>query len=444
MNKNFQLEVIKFFVKDKFALNLINDIDGSAVFDFPQYNAVFELLKGYTEKYKVVTELSLLQYLDDVTSKKPIKPASLTKIQNTIKLLFREELKADPVQLRDKVIEYAQEKMSTDLIADLAPRLSEGLETFKELQKGFNRVVGLSETSLLAKENPGIGGGLIAGHKDRDFTPLEMSGQPTKFRRLNSLMNLGGFSSPELVIFVAKAKFGKTAFLMDMAVWYMVSGLQCYYADGENGKDPLLMRYYQALMKLPESDVLKPEHREFMNEQIRWYGMTGGDINMENYPANVATFSDIERDIDKIENDTGIKYNVGVWDYLDLWRSINPKFRGEKRHNIQAVYHDAIRLQTEREMFGISITQIKETAIHKKHYQEGDVEEDKAKSKNCHAMFGLPQTETEEKADVFRCHPIVQRRGKPTGTVYMSKDLSIGAIDELTQEQYEERLEDYI
>ena len=440
MIKSFQLECLKVLARESWALRLVDDIDGNAMFDFKDYYATFELLKGYKEKYNSeATRPGLLQFLDDVNTKKPLNPKSYLSVSNVIKTVFTADLEANEVQIRDKLIEYAQHKMSKDVLKEFTPRLDEGKEIYKEIVTGLNRVLNLDNIDEV--ETTGLGsGGLIAGHPDRDFSDIILSGKQTKFRALNSLLNIGGFEAPELQIFVAKEKFGKTAILLDYAIWYMSCGYKMYYADFENGKNPLMMRLYQTLMQVEEVKVLLPENARLMSEMIRWHGMRGGEIELESFSAHVSTAADIDSHQRKIEKETGITFNGNLYDYADLIAAIDPNKRVIKRHNIQAVYHDLINLQKNRNQFGISITQIKNEAHGQKYYKEGDVEEDKAKSKNCHGMYGMPQTKTEEIAGVFRIHPIAVRRGKPFGTVYMRKNLAIGRIEEITKEEWEEAI----
>lgn len=440
MIKSFQLECLKVLARESWALRLVPDIDGNTMFDFADYAGTFELIKGFSEKYNTSpSQTGLLQFLADVNKNKPLNPKSYISISQTIKTVFSTALEASEQQVKDKLIEYAQRKMTKDLFKEYSPRIDEGVEVYQELRKGLDRVLGLDDIEEAEKTGLG-GGGLIAGHPDRNFSNVELTGKQSKFRGFNSLLNIGGFDAPELQIFVAKEKFGKTAIMLDWAIWYMSCGEKVYYADFENGKEPLLMRLYQTLMQVPETKVLLPENARLMSEMIKWYGMRGGDIELEEFSAHVSTAADIDAHQEKIEKETGITFTANMYDYADLIAAIDPNQRVIKRHNIQAVYHDLVRLQKSRGQFGISITQIKNEAHGKKFYLEGDVEEDKAKSKNCHGMYGMPQTKTEQLAGVFRIHPIAVRRGVPFGTVYMRKDLAIGRIEEISKEDWEDAI----
>jgi hypothetical protein len=440
MIKSFQLECLKVLARESWALRLIDDIDGKAMFDFSDYHATFELLKGYKAKYNSeATRPGLLQFLDDTNQHKPINPKSYLSISNTVKTVFTAEVEANEAQVREKLIQYAQRKMSKDVLKEFTPRLEEGTEIYKEIITGLNRVLDLERVE--EKEKTGLGGGgLIAGHDSRDFSDVILSGKQTKYKGLNRLLNIGGFEAPELQVFVAKEKFGKTAVMLDWAIWYMACGYKMYYADFENGKKPLMMRLYQTLMQVEEVKTLLPENRRLMNEMIRWHGMRGGEIELESFSAHVSTVADIDTHQHIIQKETGIEFDGNCYDYADLIAAIDPNKRVIKRHNIQAVYHDLINMQKARNQFGITITQIKNEAHGKKFYIEGDVEEDKAKSKNCHGMYGMPQTKTEELAGVFRIHPVAVRRGKPFGLVYCRKNLAIGRIEEITKEEWEDAI----
>lgn len=436
MIKEFEVQLLAFLARQKDCIMFLPLLDRD-IFNFTEFKGAFDIVKDYQEKYKRLgSEADLLQHLYEFNETKPLSNTTFDKLALTIKLLFKSRLDANPDKFREKIVEHCQFRQMANLVTEYAPRLKDGIEIYREMRRGMDKVIALEERLTNEVVNPGR---WVFSEADFGLLDPENSlSHPTRFHAINDLMTTGGIMSPELIIFLAEQKFGKTMFLLDMALWYACNGLPVYYADGENGENALQVRYYQAILKCPEAALFDMEQRELLTELIRWNKLRGGDIRLKNFPANVTCMNDITVDLEEQEEKTGIKFKGIIYDYLDLWKANDVTARKDKRINIQHVYHDAIRLQNSKEMFGISISQINRDARiteRKKYYTEEDPDEDFAKTKNCHAMYGLVQTPKEALAGVVRAHVVCQRRGKKVGNCYMTINRETGDFVEIDKER---------
>lgn len=444
MIKEFQLQLLVYLATFKDAVKYYEYLDRD-IFDFKDYKAVFDIVLDYHKSTGVQgKQPDLLQHLFDFDKKKPLSPSAFGKIDETIKLLFVTVMESNPEKLREKVIEYSQYKMTANVFKEYAPKLKTGnVEIYREVKSRLDKVLGLENVLGNQESNPGL------YIPDIDFSLMNPdslgNGFYTPFTGLDGMLGAGGIMSPELFVFVAEAKFGKTALLLNLALWYWCCGLNVYYADGENGEKALMLRVYQAILQCVDTELFDPEQRELLKELVKWYNMRGGRIRVKNHPANITTVADMELDMMGQQEDLGIKFDVGLWDYADLWLCNTPSARKDKRVNIQHVYHDIIGMHTRNDMFGFTVSQINKKgkiSNKKKFYYEQDLDEDFAKTKNCHKCYGVVQTPDEAKAGVGRIHVVCQRRGTNIGQVFVTIDRKRQVYNEISKEEAIEMIED--
>ena len=133
-------------------------------------------------------------------------------------------------------------------------------------------------------------------------------------------------------------------------------------------------------------------------------------MKIDFYPPKVKSIADVEAELEYLRDEYNWIPNMICYDYLDLMKPINPKVT-DKRLAIQEVYFDAIRLNKKWGTFAITMSQVTRDAVNKKTLSMKDFAEDFGKAANAHAAFALCQDEEEEKLNITRIVPVMQREG---------------------------------
>lgn len=427
MLEDYQYELMKFLLVDKCARKHIPRLD-SDIFSVPTLKIIYQLLNKYFEGWKKQpTILDMRQYLNDFKDKGKLDEPAYALVSSAIADCYHHELKINPEQAEEKLIEYAQYLMTKSMVKNYGPKLKDGLKIYREMLSEMTKIVSIADFEDEIKKGIGY---VIKGHGQRPMSGLS-NAHPTFLDGLNKLTSSGGFESPELVIFMGKPKGGKTTVLINLVKNYLLDGLNVYYADGENGKIKILTRLHQSMCNLTKPQILTGEYDAFISEAIMWYGMRGGDMEINTFPANQHSMRDVAAHLDELQDVDGWVPDVFASDYPDLYVANDVSKRKDKRINIQNVYHDHISLLNERKMFGLGLTQVKQSALEKDTFTLDDADEDFGKSKNVHAMFGINQTEDEEAMGIARIVPAVQREGAPFGTCFVSIDKERCLVTEL-------------
>jgi len=294
-----------------------------------------------------------------------------------------------------------------------------------------------------------IGTGFLLADADKPEKRNDTIYHRTFLPKLNMLSGGKGWASPELIIFAGEQKIGKTAVVVNLAKNFVLSGLKVFVADAENGKYQWKSRVKQSMLDCKESEITTEENKKLYKQLVETYKLLGGDMVIEFYPAGTASARDVENDLDILEDKFGWIPDVIIWDYPD-WFVANDKYkRREKRINIQHVYMDIVALNDSKGCFSVGLSQIVRSAIGKPSYDNTDLDEDFAKTKNAHRVFGICQTKheirnkktkeiiyaNEEKLGILRLEPIAQRQGSSRGacTVRINKEHSY--IEPMTIEE---------
>lgn len=408
MTLEFQSELLKFLVQDKAGKKYISFLD-SSIFDIAENGIAFDVIQGFFKKYNNRPSKSdILEFFaiqtKETTANIPKEAYNL--IENSLKEAFN-TYNGNNDFIKERITETYQLKLMKDLFADKMLDLKDGTnDVVLEIYKSAKKIKNLSNQDEEEENNKGT----FALSEFRIGHRNEIEVTPTHYDSLNRLTSKGGFYSPQLIVLMGAPKAFKTGTALNVAMGLVRSGKKVYYVDCENGEERIKDRFYQAMLEATWEEYDSGRLDSTLSEMVKKFSIMGGDFRSDYYPAHTKSIADVEDNLQAIEEECGWTPDVIVYDYLDLMMAEDYKIK-DKRLIIQAVYHDAIRLQKRRNIFGISLSQVNKEAVNKPVIDMTGFAEDFGKAANCHAAFALCRTEDEKEAKVMRIVPVVQRDG---------------------------------
>lgn len=411
MKLEFQQDLLKFLVQNKEAKRYIEVLEED-VFDLDTHYTVFGLLKSFVKKYRSQPTLgNFLEYFDRELKQQTKKNGEnfddiYRDIEETIREAFY-PITANVEQIREVILEEYQIKLLKDLFVQEAGNLkTANSETVSEIYRKIAKIKNIGESDMDEEQNKGI----FALQEFTTSRKSMVSGTPTYLRALNRMTSTGGFYAPQLIILMGAPKSFKTGTLINIAMNLVRDGKKVYYVDCENGESRILDKFYQSMLRATWQEYTSGELDETLEEMVRRFKVMGGDFISDFYPAQTKTVADVEERLKEIEQETGWKPDVIMWDYPDLLEPTNFKII-EKRLKIQAIYFDIIRLHKRRDIWGMGLSQVNKDAVDKPVIDMKGFAEDFGKAANCHAAFALCRTPEEKEVGLMRIVPVVQRDG---------------------------------
>jgi replicative DNA helicase len=435
MNGKYQLELIKYLSQTKEGQKYI-PLLSEELFDDPLLRMCFDMLKSYQKDYNAFPqEINLAHYFEQ--SSVGIDQKVRDKVDSFISKMFSPML-VELGQIRETVLQFAQEKMAIKMFEEYYDKLSEPT-TFKQVRNAMNDIISLEDKIQGKEEDPKLGFILASYEPTKDYSIGV--GIPTFLTVLNAMTAIGGFTAPQLVVFMAAPKSFKTGVLLNIALGYVSSGKKVLWIDLENGEKLMKMRTHQYLAAATVKELPDDDTQQTLKSMVSMYKSRGGDIYIKSLPAHVATMQDVENLLDMLEADFGWIPDILAIDYLDLMKPIDRNIK-EKRLQIQAVYFDAKNISSKRNLLTFSLSQVNREAVNKKNIDLTAFSEDFGKAANCDAAFAILATKPERKAGIMRITPVVQRlgiafTGLDSDTCWIKTDYPRQRIEEIDMQQAE-------
>lgn len=427
MTIGFQENLLKFLVQSSegsYYINTIND----KVFDVTIHKIAFDILKDFYRKYnKLPTKVTASQLIEDeIEQTKNISDELANELREFFHQLYIPIDQKDIEYVRDHLVQNITDKRALSLIKDFTSKKI----SFENLSVELNKLTSLKKNHVVD-----VKGFVI---EDRYYYDDDIVAYPTFLNDLNNLTKLGGFYSPQLIVFMSGPKHFKTGTILKLVVEYARMGMKVYYADNENGQLSIRLRTKQAIMECTYDEMIKdPDQTDQVLERFKKY--FGGDIFIDHY--GTATIKDVKNRLDLLKEERGFIPDIIVWDSLDgFLPSSYENQHKDKRLQIQAVYSEAIALNNELGCFSITPSQVNRQAISKKTFDMKDISEDFGKVMLAHAIFAICATPEELDMGIRRIVPVAQRDGMR----YDGKNQCIIYVDETKANIKEVDKEEYL
>lgn len=408
MTQEFQLALLQAMCQRKEFKRYVPDLPSKA-FTKSIHQSCMEVIQTYVERYKVLpTQVGLLQLLaDELEGDKSVDDA-YNRLQELIPKLFL------PIQVP---FEHLQAEMDGEVTRALSQNeLAEAMKALVGAQSYEVADIVSKAKAKLGALTRGSGKGVMiesGGLLTNAITLIDTdiyNIHPTCWKALNSMTSLGGFYSPQLIIFAAAPKSFKTGVMLNLLLGWVRMGLKIYFADTENGEKSIHRRSMQHFLELTAA-ALHEDYTQFedMANQIR---VCGGDMWVDSYPAYASSVGDMDERLEELKECENFIPDIICMDSIDHFTPTDSSIK-DPRHKITAVYFEVINLNKRRKVLTIAPSQVNKAAVGKQVFDMKDLGEDFRKTANCHAAFALCQDPDEEIAGMMRVVPIVQRDGVP-------------------------------
>jgi len=437
MTTDYQLGLLCYLVQSPEGSTYIDHIEDD-LFDLVEYQLTLQVLKKYHKKYNTLPgRVAGLQFLEEqISLTKGLNANIANDLREVMEDIFVPLSKSDSVKLKDTIIVEVQSKNLDKLFMDFAAGSLTTDQVFSKMNK-ISSFVGLNHDD---HKNAGF----LVEDRGKHYDE-QVEGNPTFLHDLNKLTAARGFYSPQLIVFMSGPKHFKTGLIINIAVEYARDGYNVYYADGENGARSIRNRVKQKIMDCTLEDLFDSSIYEELDDTLYRFGKyMGGDLYIDEFPANQKSIKDIEARLEFLREEYGWVPDIIVYDSIDHF--IPSKIEDQKRDvriKIQLVYHEAISLNKRWETFAIVPSQVnREAILRKKTFDITDLSEDFGKAMNAHAIFAICATPEEEEKGVRRIVPIAQREG----VAYRGKssNMCIIQIKEDTMQVYEVDKDKYL
>lgn len=473
---DFQTNLLSFMITNPKGLSYLRHSPDN-IFDDPSHLAIFRFARMYIEKYKKRPSLiNFKAFLDEKSGfsdqnnelKKPLfniidklyqpLPDDVSIIENSI---------IDFIQftLTDKFLEEYSVKMHTnendvEMYAKMRSEMSHILNVRKQLEPDPYDNLFLSKTTL------------------SDLQNSMKTVFPTCFIKINEAQSAGGFTPPEIVVFVAGPKAGKTTLLINLSNGFVRQGFKVLYIDTENGVDRILKLSMQQFLQCTQYELQtgwklkrnvetqsidfkdneynlrhnRYDYKDFYNLKSRYYYdveklielnlpkilSIGGDLKVE-YISSNGTIDDVYAICDRLRELHNYVPDIIVCDYFDNMKS-NRTGRTDKRFMIQDVYMSWKDLAAKLNCLVLTVSQTNRQAYEKEELEATDVGEDFSKVANADSIWAFSRSREDRQNSIGVISPIANRNGSDNRDLY-SFPIRIDPTRCLITDMYREELE---
>lgn len=440
MTIDFQQSLLSYLVQFPDGVTYVNDLDDD-LFDLIEYKLTLQILKKYHKLYGTLPgKISAQQYLEEQISETPDLSKEVARdLREVFEDLYFPIQPNDRLKIQDTLILEIQQRQIETSFMDFASGKLSVYQVFTKMNK-------LSSLVKTAGFDTHSDGGFLVMDRERHYDE-QVQGNPTFLTELNNLTAARGFYSPQLVIFMSGPKSFKTGLLINLAVEYAREGKKVYYADGENGARSIRNRSKQCIMNCTYEELYDSDIQEELNEVLYHFGLyMGGDVFIDSYPAGTKSISDVRNRLAYLREEYNWVPDIIIYDSIDHFIPSNSADRGrDTRIKIQLVYHEAINLNRELNVFSIAPSQVNRDALSKKVFDMKDLSEDFGKAMNAHCIMAICATPEEIDQGIRRIVPVAQREGvayKGKNFCFIKVDEERMQVEEVDKEQYLSNIND--
>lgn len=424
MHKEFERDIVRYLVQENQGIEYIKQID-SDYFNHEENKFAFTYMKQYVEQNKfipprnsfyrfVYNELSLTE--------------ENSKIDAIINSIYKpyESVRSE---LFLTVKEYLQKQSIIKLLASIEDLSSLTDQNYSDIANKISAIAKLDSNENLYPADKFV---------RKDFTSLMPSYElsvPSFLDGLNSLRTTGGFQSPELSVIVSGAKGFKTGMLLNLAVDYMLKGMNIIYIDCENGVDQINSRIKQIIAgNCTHKELYDKEIQENLRKRMEFLDSNflteTGDIAICYVPSG-SHFDVVEAKIEEKIRD-GFRPDILIYDYIDKFTSGSHKGHEDSQKN----YDRAIVLNNKFNTFSFTVSQTNRDGLEATTLTAANLAKDFQKVSNAHAVFALNRNRFELDNGLAHLTPLAQRAGERyiqgRNEIFLRIDESTQLIKEIT------------
>ena len=181
----------------------------------------------------------------------------------------------------------------------------------------------------------------------------------------------GGMNRGEINIFAAPSGGGKSLFLQNLAVNWVLAGLNCVYISLELSEQLISMRLDAMVSGYGTRDVMK--NIDDVDLRVRMKAKGAGKLRVKQMPSGTNT-NDIRVFLREYEIECGEKVDCLLVDYLDLMMPISAKISAENLFVKDKYISEELRnLAVERDILHATASQLGRSAVEEVEYDHSHI-----------------------------------------------------------------------
>lgn len=440
---DFQWDILRYTLNDKNGYKALL-LYKHEYFDLEDQKVIARAIQRFFKRTQRIPKLAsvLNEELNSLFKTKDYAQAFLQKdriaIKKRVRLLFKNGLK-EPDEIFSKITTFASYVEFKKVLTEVNLTDYNQYQTYlKKIQNAINMGVRVNE-----KQGMFLVGSIntrLITRKNNDELIIS-----TNIRQMDRLTNAGGYSKGSVIVFMDRPKKGKTLLLVNIARWFISKrsekagskNKKVIYFDLENGEANISARLDQAVVRSNKLDVLNGKFDPRLKKIYRKFKRLGGEIYTKRMPA-YSTTTDFQRVMDELYTEYGMKFEVGIIDYMGLMGSVSA--RKEDVDRIGDAYLD-VKNWAEHNNLDMVFTghHVKREGYQRRpfRYRPDDLAKCIDIERHIDALYGIQQNEQEEAEGILRLEMIVQRDGLPSGRCLFNMKLDQQRLTELTHDELE-------
>lgn len=181
----------------------------------------------------------------------------------------------------------------------------------------------------------------------------------------------GGMNRGEINIFAAPSGGGKSLFLQNLAVNWVLAGLNCVYISLELSEQLISMRLDAMISGYGTRDVMK--NIDDVDLRVRMKAKGAGKLRVKQMPSGINA-NDIRVFLREYEIECGEKVDCLLVDYLDLMMPISAKISAENLFVKDKYISEELRnLAVERDILHATASQLGRSAVEEVEYDHSHI-----------------------------------------------------------------------
>jgi archaellum biogenesis ATPase FlaH len=208
------------------------------------------------------------------------------------------------------------------------------------------------------------------------------TGWPTLDRKL-----FGGFNRGELEIFAGGSGAGKSLFMQNMAVNWMLAGKNGVYITLELSENLCSMRIDSMLTGIPSRDIFKD--LDTVEMKVKVAGKKSGKLRIKYMPAQ-SNINDVRSYLKELQIQTGLKCDYICVDYLDLLMPVSAKVSPSDLFVKDKYVSEELRnLAKEFDMVVVTASQLNRASVEEVEFDHSHISGGISKINTADNVFGI-------------------------------------------------------
>jgi len=256
------------------------------------------------------------------------------------------------------------------------------------LEKGeYDPVEKLIKDAVQISLTKDMGTDYFADPKARLMKIKDNNGQvSTGWTTLDKLL-YGGFNRGELNIFAGGSGSGKSLFMQNIAVNWMLLGLNGVYITLELSEELTSMRIDSMLANISSKDIFK--EIDTVDMKIRMVGKKAGNLQIKYMPAQ-SNVNDIRAYLKELQIKTGKKLDFVMLDYMDLLMPVSAKVSPSDLFVKDKYVAEEVRnLAKELKMLLVTASQLNRSAVEEIEFDHSHISGGISKINTADNLFGI-------------------------------------------------------